>query len=207
MNKIADLTVSGLLDALARPDPTPGGGTAAAVAGAIGASLAMMVAGLSRTRHNDENDRALLAAARVEILPLRDRLLVLADADAEAYDQVTSAFKLPKATDEEKTARKEAIQRALQAATLVPMDTVRAAVEAMAPAGAVARAGNPSAASDVGVAIGLLEAAATGAAANVRINLDGIQDETFRSRTLGELERLEATMADSVRIARTALSG
>jgi formiminotetrahydrofolate cyclodeaminase len=59
----------------------------------------------------------------------------------------------------------------------------------------------------VGVAIGLLEAAAAGAAANVRINLDGIQDETFRSRTLGELEQLEATMADSVRIARTALSG
>ncbi len=207
MTRFADFTVSGFLDAISSPDPTPGGGTAAAFAGAMGASLVIGVAGLTRTRHNTEDDRAALAAARIAMLPLRNRLLALGDADADAYDQVTSAYKLPKATDEDKRARKDAIQRALRAATVVPLDTVRAAVEAIAPAKAVARAGNPSAASDVGVALGLLEAAASGAAANVRSNLDGIQDEAFKSRTERELGQLGAALAIDLREARAALAG
>jgi methenyltetrahydrofolate cyclohydrolase len=205
MTSVADLTVSGFLDAIASPEPTPGGGTAAAIAGAMGASLVLMVTGLVRTRHNDEGDRAALTAARVEILPLRDRLIALADADADAYDQVTSAYKLPKATDEERAARGEAIQRALRAATLVPLDTVRAAVEAIAAAKTVARAGNPSADSDVGVALGLLEAAVTGAAANVRINLDAMKDERFRQETTRELDDLSVLSAAYLRDARKAL--
>jgi formiminotetrahydrofolate cyclodeaminase len=205
MTSVANLTVSAFLDAIASPEPTPGGGTAAAVAGAIGASLVLMVAGLVRTRHNDEADRAALTAARVEILPLRDRMIALADADADAYDQVTSAYKLPKATDEERAARGEAIQRALRAATLVPLDTVRAAVEAIAAAKTVARAGNPSAASDVGVALGLLEAAVTGAAANVGINLAAIKDERFRQETRQELDELSAAAAADLRQARQAI--
>jgi formiminotetrahydrofolate cyclodeaminase len=205
MTSVANLTVSAFLDAIASPEPTPGGGTAAAVAGAIGASLVLMVTGLVRTRHNDEADRAALTATRVEILPLRDRMIALADADADAYDQVTSAYKLPKATDEERAARGEAIQRALRAATLVPLDTVRAAVEAIAAAKTVARAGNPSAASDVGVALGLLEAAVTGAAANVGINLAAIKDERFRQETRQELDELSAAAAADLRQARQAI--
>jgi formiminotetrahydrofolate cyclodeaminase len=205
MTSVANLTVSAFLDAIASPEPTPGGGTAAAVAGAIGASLVLMMTGLVRTRHNDEADRAALTAARVEILPLRDRMIALADADADAYDQVTSAYKLPKATDEERAARGEAIQRALRAATLVPLDTVRAAVEAIAAAKTVARAGNPSAASDVGVALGLLEAAVTGAAANVGINLAAIKDERFRQETRQELDELSAAAAADLRQARQAI--
>jgi methenyltetrahydrofolate cyclohydrolase len=207
MTSVADLTVSGFLDAIASPEPTPGGGTAAAIAGAMGASLVLMVTGLVRTRHNDEGDRAALTAARVEILPLRDRLIALADADADAYDQVTSAYKLPKATDEERAARGEAIQRALRAATLVPLDTVRAAVEAIAAAKTVARAGNPSADSDVGVALGLLEAAVTGAAANVRINLDAMKDERFRQETTRELDDLSVLSAAYLRDARKGALG
>jgi formiminotetrahydrofolate cyclodeaminase len=132
-------------------------------------------------------------------------MIALADADADAYDQVTSAYKLPKATDEERAARGEAIQRALRAATLVPLDTVRAAVEAIAAAKTVARAGNPSAASDVGVALGLLEAAVTGAAANVGINLAAIKDERFRQETRQELDELSAAAAADLRQARQAI--
>jgi formiminotetrahydrofolate cyclodeaminase len=133
-------------------------------------------------------------------VPLRDRLLALADADTESYDQVTAAFRLPKATEAEKAARTEAVQRALQAATLVPLDTLRATVDALRPARIVEESGNPSAASDVGVALGLLAAAARGAALNVRVNLDGINDEGFKAETGRELAQLESALEGLKRV-------
>lgn len=179
--KFAEMTVAQFLEKLASPDPTPGGGTAAAVAGAMGTGLLIMVTGLAKSNTNSDAEKAALAAARQALQPLIPALADLADADAAAFDQVMSAYRLPKATDDDKTARSAAIQAALHAATTVPLQTLRACAAAMAHVETVAAHGNRSAVSDVGVAIGLLEAAATGAEANVRINLASVRDPQFTS--------------------------
>jgi methenyltetrahydrofolate cyclohydrolase len=186
----ASMTVGELLAALASPHPTPGGGTAAAIAGAMGASLLVMVAGLAKSKNNTDDEKAALAAARTVIEPLIARLTGLADADAVSFDAVMAAYRLPKATDEEKSARTRAIQSALHGATEVPLETLRACTDALSHSRAVADYGNPSAESDTGVAIGLLRAAAAGAAANVRINLGGVKDEEFRAAAEAETARL-----------------
>lgn len=189
------MTVAQLLAALASPNPTPGGGTAAAIAGAMGASLLVMVTGLAKSRNNTDDEKAALAAARSAIEPIAARLPALGDADTDAFNAVMAAYKLPKASDDEKAARTRAIQEALRQATLVPLDTLRAVVDAIDQGRAVAEHGNRSAASDAGVAIGLLKAAADGAAANVRINLASLKDEAFRNATEAETSLLSAQAA------------
>ena len=205
MTQFAGLTVAELLDALASPDPTPGGGTASAIAGAMGAALLIMVSGLAKSKTNSDDEKAALGAARHALGPLRTELMRLADADSEAFDQVMAAYRLPKVTDEDKAARTSAIQTALRQATVVPLETLRACAAAMPLAAQVAEAGNRSAASDVGVAVGLLEAAAAGADANVRINLDGLKDEGFNANVSSETSRLAAETAAAARAARQAL--
>lgn len=195
------MTVAQFLGALARPDPTPGGGTAAALAGAMAASLLVMVSGLAKSHTNTEAEKEALAAARQALQPLGATLVDLADADSAAFDHVLSAYRLPKATDDEKVARSAAIQSALQGATVVPLHTLRACTEALAQAGVVAACGNRSAVSDVGVAIGLLEAAAAGAEANVRINLGSVHNLHFTSVTGDETGRL---VSDASRLAAAA---
>ena len=183
------MTVAQLLAALGSADPTPGGGTAAAIAGAMGASLLLMVTGLSKSRNNLDDEKAALAKARAALEPVVARLMDL-DADTDAFDEVMAAYRLAKASDEDKAARSRAIQAALRGATEIPLETLRAAVDAISHARVVADYGNQSAASDVGVAIGLLKAAADGAAANVRINLAGLKDEAFKTATDAETTRL-----------------
>lgn len=195
MTTFADMTVAQLLAALASPDPTPGGGTAAAIAGAMGTSLLVMVSGLTKSKTNADAEKAALATSRTAIEPLTTRLAQLADADTESFNAVMAAYRLPKATDEEKASRTHAIQDALRGATVVPLDTLRAVVQAIEHGRAVAEHGNRSAASDVGVAIGLLKAAADGAAANVRINLASLKDEGFKAATEAETSRLSEQAA------------
>ncbi|MFA5911600.1 MAG: cyclodeaminase/cyclohydrolase family protein [Vicinamibacterales bacterium] len=199
--KFSDMTVAQFLGALASPDPTPGGGTASAIAGAMAASLLVMVSGLAKSHTNTDVEKEALAAARQALQPLSATLVDLADADSAAFDDVLSAYRLPKATDDEKAARSAAIQSALQGATVVPLHTLRACTEALAHAGVVAACGNRSAVSDVGVAIGLLEAAAAGAEANVRINLGSVRDLHFTSATGDETGRL---VSDAARLAAAA---
>jgi len=186
------MTVGGLLDALASPEPTPGGGTAAAVAGAMGTALLVMVTGLAKSRTNADDEKAALATARAALQPLATRLTALADEDTASFNQVMAAFRLSKATDDEKAARTRAIQDALKGATTVPLETLRVCAGALAHAGAVVQHGNPSAASDAGVAVLLLRAAAEGAHANVQINLDSIKDADFKAAAGAEAARLLA---------------
>lgn len=207
MTRFADLTVANFLDALASSDPTPGGGTASAIVGAMGASLLIMVTTLTKSKTNADEEKAALEAARHALEPLRAELMRLADADSDAFDEVMVAYRQPKATDEEKAARTAAIQTALRQATVVPLETLRACVAAMPHVAQVAEAGNRSAASDVGVAIGLLEAAAAGGEANARTNLDGLKDEGFKSNVSSEASRLAAEMGAGARAAREALAG
>src|SRR5688572_14884579 len=140
------MTVAQLLEALASPTPTPGGGTAAAVAGAMGSALLIMVAGLAKSRNNTADEKAALAAAREALMPFTARLTELADADAQAFDRVMAAYRLPKTSDDEKATRTKAIQNALQGATTVPLDTLRACAGVLTHARAVAEHGNRSAA-------------------------------------------------------------
>ena len=206
MTRFAGLTVAQLLDALASPDPTPGGGTASAIAGAMGAALLIMVTGLAKSKTNSDDEKAALGAARLALEPLRAELSRLADADSDAFDQVMATYRRPKVTAEEKAARTSAIQTALRQATVVPLETLRACAAAMPLAAQVAEAGNRSAASDAGVAVGLLEAAAAGAEANVRINLEGLKDEGFNANVSSEAARLAAELAAAARAARQALA-
>ena len=195
MSRFVDRQLSGFLDALASPEPTPGGGTAAAIAGAMGASLLMMVAGLAKSRTGTEEERVALSEARAALTGVRERLVALADTDSEAFNQVMAAYRLPKTSDADKAARKEAIQQGLKAATTAPLDTLRAASDGLRLGRVVKEHGNPSADSDVDVGIGLLRAAADGAAANVRINLESVHDEVFKKAALDAIEQCRAATA------------
>ena len=205
MSKFGEQPLSGFLDALASAEPTPGGGTAAAIAGAMGASLLMMVGGLSKSRAGTESERVALTEARAALAGIRDRLAGLGDTDADAFNQVMAAYRLPKGTDQERNARKDAIQQGLKAATIAPLDTLRAASEALHLARVVAEHGNRSAASDVGVGIALLEAAAKGAAANVRINLAGVVDEPFKTSAAADVEAIEKQLREDAAAANAAV--
>ena len=149
---LIDTSVRDLLTAFSSPDPTPGGGSAAALASAVGASLLTMVTGLPKTRTGSDDDRAALASAASALTGIRQRLTEAIDADTAAYDQVVAAYRLPKASTEEQAARKAAIQQALRAATDVPLDVMRLSAAALEQAKIVAAHGHRAAASDVGVA-------------------------------------------------------
>jgi formiminotetrahydrofolate cyclodeaminase len=179
---LTDRTVINLLDAFSSADPTPGGGSAAALVGATGASLLVMVAAMPKSRTNAADERHALDQAHRDLLAHRGTLIELVDRDASAYDLVIAAFRRPKVTDEEKAARRAAVQEATRIATEVPLETIRACVEAMSAGRATAAYGNPNAASDVKVGYRLLMAAAEGARDNVEINLGGLTDPAVQSR-------------------------
>ena len=164
----------------------------------------MMVAGLPKTRTNIDAERAQLSEARAALTSIRDRLLVLADQDTEAYNSVVAAFRLPKSTDAEKAARKQAIAVGMRSATDIPLETLRTAAEACAHGKVVAQYGNPSASSDVRVALELLEASGAGAAANVEVNLTSLDDEAFRKSAASSMIDLGNQITEAVAVARAA---
>jgi formiminotetrahydrofolate cyclodeaminase len=190
---LIDTTVRDLLNAFSSSDPTPGGGSASALASSVGVSLLMMVAGLPKTKHNTEEDRVALDGVSAALTGIRQQLAEAIDTDTAAYDAVVTAYKLPKATDAEKGARKDAIQRALKGATDVPLVVMRLSAKAFTYAATVDAHGLASAASDVGVAKALLRAGLEGARLNVEINLGSIADETYTSAVRTEIERLTST--------------
>lgn len=205
MPRFADLSISEFLDALSSPNPTPGGGTAAAVCGSIAVALLIMVASLNKTKTNADVERSALIDARRALEPIKRRLLELGDADSTAFDEVMAAYRLPKLNDEEKARRKHAVQRSLRAATQVPLDTLRAMTDAIDHAPSVARFGNRAALSDIRVALELFEASSAGAAANVEINLTGLEDEAFRKSVAADVLTLTNRVKEHTANARAAL--
>jgi len=161
------------------------------MASAVGASLLMMVAGLPKTRSGSDDDRKALAEARAVLGSAQRALEQAVDADTAAYDRVVAAYKLPKATEAEQAARKAAVQQALRAATDVPLDVMRLSAGALVAAATVASHGHKAAASDVGVAVALLEAGLTGARLNVEINVGSLSDAAYVDRVKDEVSRLE----------------
>ena len=192
---LVDQTVRDILASFSAPDPTPGGGSASALASAIGVSLLMMVAGLAKTRNGSDDDRSALAAASAALAAIRDELTTAIDTDTAAYDQVVNAYKLAKATPDEQETRKAAIQRAMRTATDIPLSVMRLSAAALEHAAAVEAYGNPSAASDVGVAIALLNAGRHGAQLNVETNLGSLKDQDLVERIRRDVERFALTSA------------
>ena len=196
MNQYSHLPLAQLLDAFASNQPVPGGGSAAALAGAVGASLLIMVAGLPKTRHGTDEERTALTAAAGRLGPLRDELASLIDRDSEAYTSVINAYRLPRSTDAEQGARRDAIDEAMRAATEAPLATIRACERAMREAEVIARSGAASASSDVAVGIELLKTAARGAGLNVDTNLAAVKDTEYVKRVSQEQRDLEQAIED-----------
>jgi formiminotetrahydrofolate cyclodeaminase len=178
---LLDLPARDLLDRLASPDPTPGGGSAAALAGATGGALAAMVCAMPKTRSGASEERAVLDKAGLEASQASTRLRALVDLDAEAYNDVLAAYKLPKASDAEKGARKTAIAKAMGRATDVPLETAGECLRVMGAAGDAFRHGNPSAASDAKTGALLALAGLLGGVENVRINAPAGSPEVARA--------------------------
>jgi formiminotetrahydrofolate cyclodeaminase len=164
------LSAEALLDRLAATDPTPGGGSAAAWAGATGAALVCMVAGMDKTRTGAPEERERLRSVHARASAAGSRLRALVDEDTSAYDAVMAAYRMPKATDEEKAARKPVIAAALARATAVPQETAERCAEVLAASAEAAADGNPNALSDARTAGALAWAGLAGAVENVTIN-------------------------------------
>jgi formiminotetrahydrofolate cyclodeaminase len=187
---LSQLPFTELLNAFRSPEPTPGGGSASALSGAVGASLLAMVAGLPKPRAQSPEDTERLTVAGGRCAAIGDRLAALMDRDSSAYDLVVAAFRLPKSTEDEEAARGIRIQEALRSATEAPLDVMRACADAIGLAAVVAAFGNRNASSDVQVGLELLRAGLRGAKANVDVNLPGIKDETFAAAVRREAEQL-----------------
>jgi formiminotetrahydrofolate cyclodeaminase len=205
MTSFAEMALADLMDAFSSTDAVPGGGSAAALAGAVGVSLLMMVAGLPKTNTGAPEETADLAEAASRLHRLRDALVELVDRDSDAYRQVLAAFRLPKVSDAEKAARTEAIGGATRAAVDAPLDTMRLCQQALRGAIIVASNGSRKTTSDVGVAVELLSAALRGARLNVDINLAGLTDEAYTARIREEVEELVSDGSADAERARRAL--
>ena len=196
---LSSRTLDDVLNAFASNAPVPGGGSAAALAGALGVALLIMVATLKRTRTGDEESDWLADAAE-RLQPLRTQLTALVDRDADAYASVMSALRLPKTDDAQKAARRHALDSAMRSATETPLETMRLCRRALGEALAVAERCVPSAASDVGVAIELLRSAVHGAEMNVDTNLTSVGDAAYVSGVSDEkLQLAKESNADADR--------
>ena len=193
---LADLTVKDFLDKVAGNDPVPGGGSIAALGGALASALATMVTGLTIGKKGYEASEEVMQHAQTLTTRFQKEFIALIDKDSEAYDEVFVCFKLPKATDEEKAARSAAIQEATKYAALVPMQVARNAYEMMSVIADVARLGNRNAVTDACVAMMSARTAVLGALLNVRINLGSIKDKTFADELQREADVLERLACD-----------
>ena len=198
----SEFAVIDLLDAFSSNAPVPGGGSAAALAGALGVSLLVMAASLPKSKSGAPEEAADLAEAAARLRPLRDTLIQLIDADSSAYRAVMAALKMPKTSPAEKAARGDALQSAMKAATDVPLDVMRVGQQALAGAVVVAKNCYRLAGSDVAMGIELLGATTRGSALSIDGNLGGITDASYTARVSAERDQLAA---DSARDAGEAL--
>ena len=188
MNIVHEQSVESFLDALASKSPTPGGGSAVAVLGAMGAALVSMVANLTIGKKNYEAVEAEMLGALKAADQLREDILSLVAADIAAFDQVMAAYGLPKETEAEKLSRSEAIQLGLKAATEVPLACAKLCREVILLSRSVAEKGNRNVISDAGVAVLSAHAGFRSAVLNVHVNTGTIRDAEFVANAVSQLE-------------------
>ncbi len=187
---LVQLTVRGFANELSMDSPAPGGGSTAALCGALSASLSSMVANLTVGKKGYEAAQENMRAVALEAQQVKEALLQAVDDDTASFNKLMEAFRLPKKTEEQAAEREAAVEEATKGATLVPLEVVRRSVACLKLARAAALEGNQNSLSDAGVAGLTAQAAAEGAYFNVRINLPGIKDKEFKSRTLAEADAL-----------------
>lgn len=199
--KLAELQVNGFTQLLASDAPAPGGGSAAALEGALGAALTAMVCDLTAGKKQYVQHRDFAREVQKKAEALRLRLVDVMDRDTEAFLLVSDAFAMPKATDEEKAARSAAIQRGLVKCTETPMEVMELAAGTLELTASLLGRFNESAASDLGVAALSLRAGIQGAWLNVLINVGSLKDrelaEGFRKKGESLLARA-LPLADQV---------
>lgn len=204
--QLTDLPVREFLERLGSSDPVPGGGSAAALAAALGAALVAMVAELTIGRPAYAEHEETIRKIRFDAIDRRVELLDLAQQDADAYDVVVRARHLPKDSDAERTARSSALEAAMLEAARIPLRAAVVASEVLDLAERIAPIGNKNATSDAGVAAQLAAAGLRGALLNVRINLPYLAaDEPMRASAPPEIARLEALAMTGERAALTAV--
>jgi formiminotetrahydrofolate cyclodeaminase len=189
-SSLAGLPISEFLARLAGPQATPGGGSVAALAGALAAALVTMVGGLTAGKTGFEAVGEEMAEIEKRGTEIGERLTLAIDADARAYDAVMTAFSLPKADPAHKSERTAAIQLALKQAAEVPLAVATECLAAAELAAVALAKGNPNAGSDAAVALLLALSGLEGAALNVATNLDAIKDPGYveaKMETLGHL--------------------
>jgi formiminotetrahydrofolate cyclodeaminase len=177
--------------AVAAPSATPGGGSVSALGGALAAALGEMVCGLSLNRKTLEAHHSKLKELQNRLASLRQRLLENMDCDAQSYEAVMAAFKLPKSTVTEKAGRDQAIEEAGKNATSVPMETAELSAEVATIISSLRDISIPVAAPDLAVALDLAGTAKRGAIENVRANLPSIRDQDYLDRVERKLEALD----------------
>jgi formiminotetrahydrofolate cyclodeaminase len=192
-DRLAELPVRELIGRLASKAPTPGGGSAAALAGAMGAALVEMVGELTLGRTSPQVDEATVREILSAATARRTELLELAELDASAYDAVVAARRLPRETDGQRADRATRIAEATREATRIPLSVAESAADVLRLAERIAPLGNPNAVSDAGVAAQLASASVRGALLNVRINLPSLAaDDPLRGEAGGRIGELEA---------------
>jgi len=190
--QLVNLSLSAFADETASESPAPGGGSIAAYVGALGISLATMVANLSSHKRGWDDRWEEFSDHAERGQRLKNELMRLVDEDTAAFNGIMAAFALPKATDGEKAARTAAIQAATKQAILIPFKVMVAAHASMAIIKAMAEVGNPNSVSDAGVGALCARTAVMGAHLNVRINASGLHDKTFIDDILTRAKQLEA---------------
>jgi formiminotetrahydrofolate cyclodeaminase len=196
--QILDWTVRQFLDELASGEPTPGGGSVAAMTGAMAAGLLTMVCDLTIGKKQYAEFEPEARALRERAEAARAELQALAQADVEVFGHLAAAYKLPRTTDADAASRRAAIQKVTREATEVPLRIARAVTALLPLCAPLARHGNRSAASDVGVAVLLVKSAVPSALLNVEINLAVLEDTIFVRQTRAQVEDLTIGLDEEV---------
>ena len=195
MKKLAELTTTEFVDLLASDAPAPGGGSAAALEGALGAALSAMVCGLTTVGKSKEkyaDYQEFVIESQKKLTELKVAFVDVMDRDTEAFNVVSAAFGMPKATDEEKAARSAAIQEGLKGCTKTPMEMMELIDETLTLAQSLLGRFNDTSASDLGVAFLSLKAGIQGAWLNVLINVGSLKDQEFAAEYRAKGEALLA---------------
>ena len=198
---LSSLSINEFAQRLESADPTPGGGSASALTGALGAALASMVARLTAKSPKYASIAQRMERAATEASDLAREYLTAIDEDAAAFDRVSAAYRMPKQSDAERSVRDDAIQRGLIAATDAPMRVVELGLHGAKLALELVETGNPNAVSDAGCAALFSQAGARGAALNIRINLKSLKDATLAASYESRLANMLAQIGMLVEVA------
>ncbi len=210
-NKLVDMTMSDFADETASESPAPGGGSVSAYVGALGVSLGTMVANLSSHKRGWDERWEMFSKVAEKGQAIKEELLYLVDEDTRSFNQIMDAFGLPKKTNEEKNARKQAIEDATKYAIQIPFRVMKKAYESMGVMEEMVEKGNPASVTDAGVGALCARTAVIGAFMNVKINAEGLEDKAFFEQIYKEGLEIEAAAikkeADIIKMVEQKIKG